>query len=517
MTQGASKKVTEINSRYLIYSPKELTGEFVMDLLLQAITLVMNDELYIRSFFVNGLAKKYSDIPTQSFETYFENFCVMLRNFASNEEFKKMITSEVCKRGYLKASYIMESKEIRDLPVEFFEGKISKKILNSFLAVAINCMFLEMGIVKKEFQFKVLAKIVSLGIEWMTSFQKQKLMCLSQDLDYTESFLSKIDSMPIPQTCRISNEEIDFVHRCFKKSLIDFYLKNHLLIAQYPQSYLELIEMISDIFANRDIILYLSKWENSMAIIEKLFSCLVKKRIVLTTMTCPDYSGYYSNDNSGKQTWVFDFESLGDGEGIVAQKAYPYIMILYSIFKRYIANVEISHNLPTTEFSIIEGFKNGTVSKNETTQILKQSLLKIQKRYIDEFGVDVKIGLSNDVIFDELFEQQRIEIKEMLYKKYTSDSKFKEFVAYVLKERKGMYYKWYPRLTIHETEKDYQVYLLDCAISQIADYMIEVWAYTAQGDVFMVYSDSPILAGVWRFANAPALSGQGVNSITYAG
>ena len=190
-------------------------------------------------------------------------------------------------------------------------------------------------------------------------------------------------------------------------------------------------------------------------------------------------------------------------------------IIIIVIFKKYILDIRITHDLPTFEFPINEGFRN-ILSKNQTTQILRQSLFKIQKRYADDFGINARVGLTSRIISDEIFEQQRIEVKKMLYEKYDVDSRFKEFVEFVFKSRKGMYRKWYPRLPVHTTDENYRLYLIDRVMCQLSDYWIAVKAYSSQENVFSLFADSPILAGVWSFANAPALSGQGAKSIGYA-
>ena len=529
-TSFASKKEKALTSAYLIYDRRELTGEFVVNLFAKAMDFTKNKKSYVKNFFVDDLTKRYPQVSRSLLEMYFENFYSAVLGLAEHENFKNTLTKITENYEGVTVVNIMENKEVRLRVNGFFENNFMNIIsrdeesffrrdLKFFLIHRLHCAFVEMGITKKQQYFCSLITVFDLNLNWITAIQTKKLALLHPP--NMQDMLTKIDSISPPPLYRLTNEEKSKVLVCFKKSLLDLYLRNYREISSgvvYQQAYDNLVNIIIEIFNRDDILLYLSKWENSSAVLDRIFSCLIKKQLILSTMTCPDYSGYYAGAESGesdKKFWVFDFESLQNGEGIVAQKAYPYVVAMYSIFKKYIPGVRIKHDLPTFEFPISEGFRN-ILSKNQTTEILTQSLLKIKKRYADDFGINVMAGLTCDTISDKIFEQQRIEIKKMLYEKYQTNSKFKEFVEYVFKSRKGMYRKWYPRLSIHDNDENYRLYLIDRVMSQLSDYWIAVKAYSLQENVFLLFADSPILAGVWSFANAPALSGQGSKSIGYA-
>ena len=526
-TSFASKKEKALTSAYLIYDRRELTGEFVVNLFVKAMDFTKNKKSYVKYFFVDDLTKRYPQVSRSLLEMYFENFCSVVLKLAQNEDFKNKLTKIIRDYEGVTVLNIIENKEVRLNVNNFFDSNFKhivsrdeesffRRDLKFFLIHRLHCAFVEMGVTKKQQHFYSLITVFDLDLNWITTIQTKKLALLHPD--DLRNVVQKIDSISFPSLYRSTNEEKLKILSCLKKSLLDFYLRNHEEVSScvvYKQAYDNLVSIIIEIFSSNDILLYLSKWENNSAVLDRIFSCLIKKQIILSVMTCPDYSGVYVDAGSGKSYWVFNFESLQDGEGIVAKKAYPYVIAMYVIFKKYILDIRITHDLPTFEFPINEGFRN-ILSKNQTTQILRQSLFKIQKRYADDFGINARVGLTSRIISDEIFEQQRIEVKKMLYEKYDVDSRFKEFVEFVFKSRKGMYRKWYPRLPVHTTDENYRLYLIDRVMCQLSDYWIAVKAYSSQENVFSLFADSPILAGVWSFANAPALSGQGAKSIGYA-
>jgi len=521
-------RLTTANLRY---SRNDLAKNKIFELLFEVFNAKISGNPIYEGYFLNALCAAYANIPKETFSLFFRRFSLKVIEIISCPLFQNGLKELFLKREYYspKATWIVERKEIRNQIRAIFDDIFIKDAFQEALLNELRKSIKYSLVHGLEFTLLKTDNLIPDGRlhrifflnqleDKMPKTKKLRLaMCPILPEDFLEKVFSVMKAIPSPPV-QGGTKDGERILRQFKDSMIEYMVRNaEAIVAERASkdAYLSTLKSISDIFNHEEIHLYLSEYCNAYQIIGRIFTCMSKNKMLLTTMTCPDYSGSYENDSSGQKWWVFDFETLNEGEGVVAKKAYPYIMALYSIFKKYIAEISIRHDLPTMEFPIASGFQNGKILKEETTEILKKSLEKIKRRYKDDFGIEITAGLSDDVISDECFEMKRQELVPILKERYTTDQKFHQFVHAVFKKRKSMYQKWYPQSEGQDSE-EYKEYIMNRIFSQLADYCNDVIAYTSYDDcVFMTYSDSPVLTGIYYFANAPALSGQGKYAIGY--
>ena len=288
-------------------------------------------------------------------------------------------------------------------------------------------------------------------------YRKQKSILVGMMNADVNNLISKIDLLPVPPVSMSDKVFAKSVQKKFQQTLVNF-------LVEYCNSdgnFLKLntlVDLITDLFRNPEIIFYLSRWDNSSVVIDRLFKCVKDDKIIVTTLTCPDYSGYYEDNLFGGKKWIFDFKSLNCEEGVVARKAYKYVKAFSFVCKKHITNVTISHHMPTFEFSFDSGFQ-GKMSKEETTIALRKSLAEI-KKYYDASGMKVGVGLSDDVINDVTFEAMRSEVKTNLCKRYANEKEFSKYVLYVSVKRKKMYDRWFPSDSLM-TDNERREYIFD--------------------------------------------------------
>jgi hypothetical protein len=178
---------------------------------------------------------------------------------------------------------------------------------------------------------------------------------------------------------------------------------------------------------------------NADALTDQFYKGVEDQEFTLYLPTCPDYSGFYDDGDQ----FHFNFESLGDEPGVVAEKGWPLMKRLHDILSAY-GQVHMNHLLPTFEFSL-DGFRGEKeqLTKDQVIEKMTTQARKIESHYQHDLNLNASVKLTHDLIEDEEFWSQR----DVLAAEFTANTHgdCKPMLEYIFKKRQALYEKWFPK------------------------------------------------------------------------
>lgn len=325
------------------------------------------------------------------------------------------------------------------------------------------------------------------------------------------SLIHLIDSLRLDNLIKTQEESL-FLKR-IKRNLILFVInkicseKNNRNIKFYIT---KLINLVHDIFTDKNIEIYLSYFDNDEVIFNRLLDCIMHDKLIINAITCPDYSGSLIKEKN-KEIWSFDFNDLGCKDGITAQRSYGFVIAIYKIANKYINHVSINHYLPTFEFIDNDGFisKNGHLSFAECVNKLKQSLEYIKQEY-SKREIKVNTILSDSLIADKEFKIKKEYYYKYILNNYSDNVRWQDFIEKVINTRKKLYNNWL------QLDGNYQN-LQKIIYNQLAEYFVMAEVFTLDPDSIMLGSDSAIMSETYTFLKKPILYGKDKKRLNYIG
>ncbi len=278
----------------------------------------------------------------------------------------------------------------------------------------------------------------------------------------------------------------------------------------------KLVDLVTDLTKDKTLRTYFPTIDNDAAVLKRLQHCIDTQTMTINVLTCPDYSGTAKQE--GKQeVWTFDFKSLGNTEGFIAQRSHNYVVNLYKTAKKYIPHVQINHYLPSFEF-----YEDGFTSSEEKlsyARCLEQLELSthcIKKMYTLSSIPDAQVHITSTRMSDEDFHLK----KEEYFQKITHDEvthpDWRTFKTSTFKVRKPMYQALYPQ-KIFESDTEYEGRLQKTLDRQIAEYCTDGDVFTQNSDEILVVADSPIMSEAYGLHNQPVIFGKSATSSSYTG
>jgi hypothetical protein len=273
-----------------------------------------------------------------------------------------------------------------------------------------------------------------------------------------------------------------------------------------------LISFIHKLTTNPHMRTYFPQLDNDESVFARLHSCFADNTMTLNVLTCPDYSG--TEDAQG--TWVFDFKSLGDKEGFIAQRSHNYVKEFHTIASHYIKDIKVRHYLPSFEM-FPDGFSSEKqkLSYDESLGQLQKSLQSIKKMYLKS-GIEAEVALTNALINDEKFYNIKDQYSQKIKTGKITHPAWQEFRTKTFIARKTLYQSFHPQEE-HESATEYTARLETILDKQIAEYCADGELLTRDPHALLLVSDSHTMSEAYSLHQQPVLFGKSATSAAYKG
>lgn len=268
-----------------------------------------------------------------------------------------------------------------------------------------------------------------------------------------------------------------------------------------------------------NIAVYLNYFGNEQIVMGRILEGIRRGRIDLHCISCPDYSGRV-NEGTGK--WEFDFNSLGDGIGLVAKKGFRWVEAWANALKPAIPDVRLTHIMPT--FEVPDGFKarvaEGVLPRTEAVARITRSGEAIVARYRD-MGIDAVGVTSDELIGDEIFVQQRMLLAERMRQAAEHDASTQGLLKRIFESRRGLYFSWQAHLDGEDDPQFIDRMIRTVVPNHAGEYRLVgrlLAAPSERAPVPLILSyDSAIMGENYGFDGTPAMYGHDTSSLDYLG
>jgi len=434
-----------------------------------------------------------------------------LKNLFTNKKIKKVINNSY------EWFWISENKI--SLLITFFKEKIINTWTQTFIE-SDNC---ELSHFKKCFYYLD-------DYFWEFFNQKEKI--------YLAKKFSKLDE-------KIFFEYLDFIEKInFQNSVKNFEkdqkknserIQKNLILFLSKQNFLEnkknledlknFLNIFNEIISDENFQIYLSKLDNDQVLFERIFQCVQDDKIILKTITCPDYS-WKILEEDWKKSFEYDFETINTWCWIVAEKGFDFVKNMSKIFEKYISDVQIEHFLPTFEFYQSEKenwfkWKNIEYFYEDCVEKLWKSCKNIWDKY-SQNNLNAKVDITNNwVISDKILrEKQEIEKQKIISElensnKNNEKSEIYKFISEIYKKRVKLYLNWYPKQD-WESDKEHHNRISEIIVWQLAEYLVFSKEMLKDKNSFALMSDSIIMQDIYTFWKLPVLYWVWKNVLDYA-
>lgn len=282
---------------------------------------------------------------------------------------------------------------------------------------------------------------------------------------------------------------------------------------QFQQDLQTSLSIFRDIFADRSIYVYLSKYNNYKDIFGQIFSCISQKQVDFQILTCPDYSGEIKD-------WIFhyDFKCLNEGIWCVGAKSIDLVVAMTGIFNRYLPEdkIRVNHYLPSFEFDKKIWFKweIQNLTYDECMQKMQWTANIIKVMY-DQNWINSNVWISYKSLTDEELSDKKAQKIIEFKKKFENDQWFKKLIIEIYKARVQLYTKWYLKNS-WETDEEYNNRLINIVISQVAEYICMADHFSLWESSLMMACDSRIMYNAYAYFGYPIVYGQSKLNNDYA-
>lgn len=320
---------------------------------------------------------------------------------------------------------------------------------------------------------------------------------------------------PLVATQRQYAERLD--HR-FRWRLAMLQEDAHRSVRQLPSdgAHEKLCQVFDRLWRTPGIAVYFNYFGNEQAVMGRVLEGIRCGRIDLHCISCPDYSGRVV-EGAGK--WEFDFNSLGDGIGVVARKGFRYVDAWVKALQPAIPDVHLTHIMPT--FEVPDGFQartpEGVLSRAQAVERIQRSGEAITARY-REMGVNVTGVTSDELIGDVAFVQQRMKLAEQMRQAADTDPACHGLLKRIFESRRALYSSWQARLD-GESGDDFAARMIRQIVpNHAAEYSLVGKVLAARSPVSLILAyDSAIMGENYGFNRIPAMYGHDTSTVDYVG
>lgn len=292
------------------------------------------------------------------------------------------------------------------------------------------------------------------------------------------------------------------------------------------EAHFKTVAILKDVFSSGAILFHPYSHDNDAAVVDQIYRAVQRGNITLAAASCPNYSGSYGRDpKTGTPRWEYDFQSLGTGAGIVAERGLDYVQAWHSILSQHLGegNVRFWHYEGT--FEIAEGFKSNTPDGSgdrdylSAVNCLVQSGEAVRQLYADRFGIKAESHLTSEAIPDADFDRIKMERAESIRAEMATNLQLRALAETIVQGRIGLYAKWFPMDPSTEDDAAYISRIVRTKVPEnIAEYeLLGKILCGSNNDTLVLAYDSPIMGEVYAMNGMPVISGQGATSSAYLG